>query len=314
MKILSKIKLFVLATILASCSSLGIINSVFAESTMNVSPMSESIILSPGEHYDGYFKVSNPNDAKANLDFATSVGSFSQGKDEKTGDDYGSVDIESVSAYNQIKDWVTVVTESGSVAPNETAQVHYTIDVPKDAPAGGQYATIIVRDNSDENQEGEGISIVENRQIAYIIYAEIAGETREEGLISQNSIPAFILNGKLTASSLVRNNGNTHTNAEYTLQVWPLFSDEEICTNEESSEKSLVMPETERYHAQTCDLPMVGIFKAKQTASIFGESSVAEKMVVACPIWLLVLILIAICAIVVWLISRSKKRKNNSQK
>lgn len=313
MKKISKIRLATLAAAIAGCFGLANAENIFAASTMNVSPMNESVILAPGEQYDGYFNVSNPNGAENDLEFITSVGSFSQGRDENNGDDYGSVDIESVSSYNQIKDWITVVTKSGSVAPNETGQVHYIINVPDDAPAGGQYATILVRDNSDKGQGGEGISIVENRQIAYIIYAEIAGETREEGKIMQNNLPTFVLDGKLNATSMVKNNGNIHTNAKYVLQVWPLSSDEEICTNEESPDESLVMPETERYHSQTCELPMVGVFKAKQIVSIFGEESVIEKNIIYCPIWLLFIIIFVIFLIIFWLIMKSKNRKKSKR-
>ncbi len=309
---LSKVKVAVFTAIIAGFFGLASSGNIFATSTMNVSPMADSIILAPGERYDGYFNISNPNDAEANLEFITSVGSFSQGKDEKTGDDYGSVDVEATSSYNQIKDWIEVITESGSVSPNETQQIHYIINVPNDAPAGGQYATILVRDNSDKNQGGEGIAIVENRQIAYIIYAEIAGETREEGQILQNSIPSFSLNNELSATSMVKNDGNIHTDAEYTLQVWPLFSNEELCTNEENPDKSLVMPETNRYHSQTCSLPLVGIFRAKQVVKIFGEISVVEKNLIVCPIWLLAIIIFAIISIIIYLVAKSKNRKKGN--
>ena len=108
---------------------------------------------------------------------------------------------------------------------------------------------------------------------------------------------------------MVKNNGNTHTDAEYTLQVWPVFSDEEYCTNEENPDKSLVMPETNRYHSQTCVLPVVGIFRAKQVVSIFGETSIVEKNFIVCPIWLLVIVIFAVISIIIWLVAKSKSRK-----
>ena len=110
------------------------------------------------------------------------------------------------------------------------------------------------------------------------------------------------------ASSTVKNNGNVHTNAKYTLQVWPLFSDEEICTNEEEPATSLIMPETERMHVEECNLPSVGIFKVKQTVEIFGEKSVAEKTILMCPLWLLFLVLFAIIALVIWIVTKVKKK------
>ena len=110
----------------------------------------------------------------------------------------------------------------------------------------------------------------------------------------------------------MKNDGNVHTDAEYTLQVWPLFSDEEIYTNEEEPETSMVMPGTERYHAKTVTTPSFGIFRVTQTVKIFGETSVVEKTVIICPLWLLFLILFVIIGLIIWIFAKVKK--NNKRK
>ena len=107
----------------------------------------------------------------------------------------------------------------------------------------------------------------------------------------------------------MENDGNVHADAKYTLQVWPLFSDEEICTNEEDPATVLVMPGTKQYHAESCNLGMVGIYKARQTVEIFGEKSIVDATVIMCPIWLMVVILVVIIAIVWFVVHRIMKRK-----
>lgn len=281
-----------------------------------VSPMNQRILLTPGEEYEGSISVSSPNDSTTNLEYTVEVGSFGQRRASDNSDDYGDVDLSTTTAYNQIKDWITLKKDSGTLAPNATDTIPFVINVPKDVPAGGQYATIIVKNDTKgaNEDEGEASSIKNIMYIASIVYAEVAGETREEGTITENNMPSFMFNGPLEATSMVRNNGNVHTDAEYTLQVWPLFSDEEICTNEEKPDTSLILPETERYHAQTCELPSVGIFRAKQVVKIFGEESVLEKTIIVCPIWLLFLIIFIIAAIIIWLIWRARSRKNSRKK
>lgn len=288
-------------------------NSVNAISnSMTVSPPHQRVILEPGESYTGYLQVSNANDSVRGLKYSVGIGSFSEHGENGAKDNYGVVDHINKSSYNQIMDWIVLNKTSGIVAPNETDTVSYTINVPKDAPAGGQYATILIMDETDSDDLGGGnVKIQSKFQFASIIYAEVAGETREEGQITNNSVPSFLLNGPLEAISMVRNNGNVHTDAEYTLQVWPLFSDEEICTNEEKPDTSLILPETERYHAQTCDLPAVGIFRAKQTVKIFGETSIVEKTVIICPIWLLFIIIFVIIAIIIWIVMRIRARNKS---
>lgn len=288
--------------------SIGSIGAYASQQSMHVSPPNHRMILVPGETYTDSFIVANANDSTRALKYELSIGSFSESADGENGDDYGTVDHISVSNYNQIMDWITLDRTSGSVEPNEKDIISYTINVPEDAPAGGQYATIIVKDVTDSGGASSGdIEIQSVMQFASIIYAEIAGENKEIGSISSNFIPSLIFNSPLTAESMVRNDGNVHTDAEYELQVWPLFSDEEICTNVENPETSLILPESERYHAQTCDLPAVGVFKAKQTVEIFGESSTVEKMVIVCPLWLLFLILFVIIAFVIWIIMKIKR-------
>ncbi len=314
-----KISRIIVAIVVSVLGSFAVFNKVLADdensSTVTVSPMTQKIILTPGESYAGSIKVSNPNSAKYNLDYSVHIGSFSQHSDADSLDDYGTVDTEAVSTYNQMMDWIVLGKESGSVAPNNTDVISFTINVPADAPAGGQYATIIVRDETDHAQDtGGNVMIQSIAQIASIIYAEVTGETRNEGAILENDMPSFLMNNTLEATSMVRNDGNVHTDAEYVLQVWPMFSDEEICTNEEDPAKSLVMPETERYHAESCTLPTVGIFRTKQTVKIFGETSIVEKTIIVCPIWLMFIILFAVFLLIFYFVMKAKNRKKNAKK
>ena len=286
-------------TVLATGSSTAIV----------LSPMSEKMILTPGEKYQGALKISNPNTSTEVLQYSVSIESFSQAKDSDSRDDYGNVDTTTVTVYNQIMGWITLGKESGTAAPNETDILTYTIEVPIDAPAGGQYATIIITDESDHSTDSENINIASIPRVASILYAEITGETRDTGEIIENSMPSFLLTNQLEATSVVKNTGNVHTNASYVLQVWPLGSNEELCTNEEEPAESLVLPETERYHTETCKLPLVGIFRARQTVSIFGETSIVEKTVIRCPLWLLFIIIFAIIALIIWIFLRVSKRR-----
>lgn len=290
--------------------------NVFAETisqSLTVSPPTQRIILIPGEKYVNSLRISNANSSTRDLKYSVSVGSFSETPDKDKKDDYGTVDHVSVSNYNQIMDWITFDKESGSVAPNETDILTYTIDVPENAPGGGQYATIIVRDTTnEENSENGNIAIQSVYQFASIIYAEVAGETIESSAILENNISTFNFSTPLTVSSMVENKGNLHTDAEYTLEVKSLFSNEEIYSNVNEPMKSLILPETKRFNIQEWkEAPMIGIFKVKQTVKIFDNYSSLEKIVIICPLWLIFIIVIIIVAIVIWIVMRQKSRKKN---
>ena len=283
------------------------------KSLMTMSPPRQKMILIPGEVYEGSVEVANSSSAERDLEYSVHVGSFGLREDENGDTDYNYTDIDTVTSYNQMMNWISFAKETGKVAPGDIDTVSYSIDVPKDAPAGGQYASIVVRNDTKKDNDGGNVAIENVVEFAVGLFAEVTGETRNEGLILENDIPSFLLNNPLIASSTVKNDGNVHTDAEYTLQVWPLFSDEEVCTNEEEPETSMIMPETERYHAQTCNLPSMGIFKAKQTVKIFGETSITERTIIACPLWLLFLVLFAIIALVSWIVFKTRGRKKRSR-
>ena len=278
-----------------------------------LSPMYQKIVLIPGEEYRSSFSIVNPESSTENLHYKAGIGSYSPMMDGERGI-YGGADTTTITGFNKITEWIKIENPEGIVAPNSRETLSFSIEVPKDAPAGGQYATIIVGsvDNGGGDTGENGATIKSYINIGYIIYAEVAGTTIQEGAITENSFPSILANSELKATSMVRNDGNIHTDAEYTLQVWPLFSDEEICTNEEEPDTSLIMPETERYHVQTCNLPAVGIFKAKQTVKIFGEESTLEKMIIVCPLWLIFIIIFIIVALIVWIVVRIRTHKKSA--
>lgn len=288
----------------------GTFGRALAKRAISLSPTTQRIILTPGETFTSGFSIVNPNDADSNLDYLATIGSFSYGKDEDGKYDYSSADFNTISDLNEIMNWTKIDNPTGVIAPNESRTLSYTIKVPENAPAGGQYMTILVKENNKETKDAGTSGVNEVMEMAFIVYAEVTGDTVREGSIEENNIPAFLLGNKLEATSIVRNNGNIHTDAEYVLQVWPLFSDEEVCTNEENPETSLIMPGSERYHVQSCELPMVGVFKAKQIVRIFGEVSEVEHVIVVCPLWLIFIIIFIIVALIIWIVARVKARKN----
>lgn len=285
------------------------------DSIMTISPPKQQIVLVPGEDFDGSISVSCMSSAQNDLTYSVTIGSFSLGKDENGNVDYNDTDVDTITGYNQIMEWIELKKDSGTVARGETDTIPFVIHVPANAPAGGQYATIIVQDDTKKEGDEKGNIMIESKvRFASEIFAEVTGETVSAGVVLENNIPSFLLNNQLEATSLVGNGGNVHTDAEYVLQVWPLFSDEEVCTNEEKPATSLIMPGTERYHAETCKLPFFGIFRAVQKVTIFGETSEVEKMVIVCPLWLLFVILFIIIALIIWIVTKVKGNKKRGSR
>lgn len=274
----------------------------FASDGFQVSPMNQKIALIPGERSYGTFKITNPAANKANFNFELSVKPFT------VNDSYDIV-FENNGDYNQIVDWITLEYNGGVISPNNTAIINFYIDTPLDAPAGGQYASIVVASTPDNNAD-KGVNIQNYYSIAHVIYADVAGETVRGGDFDSISVPSFLFSGNISGTVSIKNTGNVHSDASYTLQVFPLFSKEEIYTNEEEPKTNTILPGSTRTTSLSWDnTPKVGIFHVIYTASFEGVESSVDKYVIVCPIWLLFIILACLFVVIFSIFFGGKKKR-----
>lgn len=268
---------------------------------IQVSPARMELDLEPGEKVSKKFKIQNTG--TEDFGFELSTGPFSV-----TDENY-TQDLNSVTKYNDMKDWITFSEDEGTVEAGKSVEVTATVTVPNDVPSGGQYAVILAKmiEPVDKNTSG----IIPEKQVGMLIYAKnIDGNTRREGGVLENQVPSFMFVPPIKATSLVENTGNVHEKAEYVLQVFPLFGSEEVYTNEENPLTLTILPETRRLNTVTWEgSPKLGIFKVKQTVKFLGQDNVTEKIVFICPIWFLLIILVLIFLIVFWIVSRVRGRK-----
>lgn len=258
-------------------------------------------VIHPGDIIHGTFSVINVG--SEGFKYTMSADPY------QASDDIGTTyDVE--NSYTQIAKWITFDDYNGYLSSGAEEIIHYTITVPNDIPSGGQYAAIRATMTPDYSETDSSMGIVANGAVAQLIYAQGDGETRKSGEISDNNIPIFVFKPPITTSATIKNTGNIHSKATYFLQVFPLFSNEEIYTNEEDPGSATILPESQNYITQKWeDTPFVGIFKIKQTVQFADETSINEKIVFICPLWFLVSVLALICSIIVSLYVKSLKRK-----
>ena len=132
----------VLAIVTLAVAILNTVVPVMAESRgLTVAPMNEKVILNPGESVQSSFKISNPVDSTSVTNYELAVEPFYM----KNGGEIVSSEDEVEKEHTQMKDWIKFdVPTKGKLEPNEVTEVLFTIEVPRSAPAGGQYAMISV--------------------------------------------------------------------------------------------------------------------------------------------------------------------------
>ena len=281
------------------------------ENAFTILPMSQNFTLVPGETYTGSITVVNPVNSTSDFAYSVSVSPYNV-----IGEDY-QADISNVSAYSKIADWITIDNPTGSIKPNESQEINFTINVPADAAAGGQYAAIMVSSDPSK-QDSEGVSINNVFALGSIIYADVEGEVTHEGSILQNNIPEFSTVTPVAVSALLDNHGNVHENAIFALNVTNALTGEKIFPTDEDQNNhfsEIVMPETTRYITRNIDnLPALGIVKVEQTIYYNNEVSTVSKNIVLCPIWFFFLVALVIFSIIGFIVAsvRHHRRKKST--
>ena len=281
------------------------------ENAFTILPMSQNFTLVPGETYTGSITVVNPVNSTSDFAYSVSVSPYNV-----IGEDY-QADISNVSAYSKITDWIAIDNPTGSIKPNESQEINFTINVPADAAAGGQYAAIMVSSDPSK-QESEGVSINNVFALGSIIYADVEGEVTHEGSILQNNIPEFSTVTPVAISALLDNHGNVHENAIFALNVTNALTGEKIFPTDEDQNNhfsEIVMPETTRYITRNIDnLPALGIVKVEQTIYYNNEVSTVSKNIVLCPIWFFFLVALVIFSIIGFIVAsvRHHRRKKST--
>ena len=283
--------------------------------TFAVSPMKEKVALNPGDSYSSVVTIYTSNEYNTDIEYSVKTEGFYINENNDT------IFEECNNEYCELSEWITIDSPTkGTLSPNQKAQIYYTINVPENAHGGGQYASIIFEaklannesdPNASENDNEIISTVTENKRIAYTIYAEVAGDINRQGEVQDINVPSFLLSGNIKGTSSIKNTGNVHGEAKYKLQVFPLFSDEEIYTNEEDPDTKTILPDRTRYEETTWEgTPGIGIFNVLYTVEFEGVTAQVSKMVIKCPIWLLFLIVFIIIALILWLVLRTKNRKN----
>ena len=261
--------------------------------------------LKPGETYEGTFRVLNPSTDGQTVEYSVAPAPLTF--ETKTYD----LSFSDPDDFNQIAEWITIVENAqGALVPQEKHEVKFRITVPEDAPAGGQYAGLLVSLENNPSGTTEGISVANKSRIAVLLYSKVAGETREEGYVLENNVPSLFLGQPIKTSSLIENTGNVHIPATYTLRIYPFFGGEEVYTNEDSPVTSTVIPDTILYQEKTWeDTPLLGLFRIEQDIDFGDRIDHKQTVALVAPLWFVILAFLFIASVMYGIIERISKHK-----
>lgn len=274
---------------------------------IQVNPAEQDIDLVPGQTMRGSIKVKNlgrqPYSFKA----------FS--KPYQVINDIYDPDFSTENSYTKLHNWLSFPQTDFYITPDEELTVEFEVQVPEDAPGGGQYAAIIIetRDSIDSSASLQTVN-----QVASLIHAHVAGETHEQGVLMKHYIPRIILGSPFTVSSNIKNDGNIDFRANHSMTIWNFFTGDEVFSPDTLDQNGrlvgsinpAVLPASSRYNTLTWgNAPQLGVFRVKQVISFLDQVYEFEEIVFICPIWLAAGVLFLIFLMIFWLIARIRARK-----
>ncbi len=280
-----------------------------SESVFSMTPMSRKLMLEPGEVYEGTITIFNPMSSKENFSYKVGVTPYNV-----VGSDYAA-DLSTQTERSRIVDWIKIAEPLGTVAPNESKDIHYTITVPEDAPGGGQYAAITVGSDERDSSGSEGVNIKNIYEMASILYAKVNGEIVRGGEVQENKVPGFVTALPIKMSLTLTNDGNVHETAKVKLVVKNFLNGVQLYP-EDGSEgvvEEVMMPETNRIIERNVEsVSPLGLYEVTQSVEYLGKTSSVTQLVVACPIWFMVMLLVVIVVIAYGIVRLVKKRRRDS--
>lgn len=299
----------VVTSLILSISGIFGVSSVYAADDqlpvhLLVSPASHTLgNIDPGKTYESDFTVKNIGTEKVTFNVYTAP-YYEEG-------DNGDKTYSVSNKYTYLSEWITFSAKEGTLEPGESQKITYRVKVPAGTAGGAQNAAIMVESN-DAVDDTKVVS--SSSRIALILLSTVTGDINSCGKIVDKNIPSLLLNPPITASGRVENCGNIDLNVKYVMTVYPIFSNEEVYSNEEDPKILATLPETRRYTSLEWEnTPSFGLFRVKLDITYAGQTETIEKIVLVCPLWLIILILVFVGAVVFWLVSKNRERKNSKR-
>lgn len=285
----------------AILSSIGLVKNAFAEDAnlkigVGISPGIQHAELDPGAIYNNSITIHNLTERTLNF----TVHAEPYYVKDITYDPVYNVE----NAYTQIVRWITFEQDEYIVEPDQYTVVNYTVEVPIDAPSGGQYAVLFA-----ETQEIDAItgSVQSTASAGSIFMANVHGETHRAGEIVATKISRFLLNPPLTVSATAKNTGNIDESLKMTVKAENYFSGAVIYDGTNQAQDLTVFPGTTRTAELTIDnIPRLGVVKVTMTTEYLNDAEIKTATVIVCPLWFIAVIILIILTIIFRILAKKR--------
>lgn len=260
--------------------------TVFAQEVLplTVVPPKQEVLVNPGEKFTTTVKYLNQSSSPVNgtisvLDFIV---------EDNVGtpvflDNPTVVGTTTISAKYSAAKWISFPTENVTIAGDANIAVPVTINVPKNAAAGGRYAAILFQPTVNQvggGQEGTAITPTAIR-LASLIYIRVAGPITEKARIVDSRAPEFLEYGPIGISTTILNEGSYHITPKGNITLKDMFG--RVINSSPLDIKNIFPGTTRIYNNNIGPKLMFGKFTATLNAT-YGEKG--QLLTSTLVIWL----------------------------
>jgi len=277
-------------------------NTELPDIYLQISPVSSRIKLDPGDKYDGSIKVSNIG--KLAFDFKVYASPYN------VEDLTYHQNFNERGNFNKIVNWITFKKESyTALKPGKTVEVKYQINVPNNAPGGGQYA-VIFAETAGKNAAESSIQTI--NRVGHTIYATISGDTVEVGELVSLEQAGLYFDGNIGSTAIVKNSGNVDFTSTHNFKVESIFGNE---LYNDTKSFTIIAETSRQVDREWEETPLIGLFKVTNEIRFLGQSQYSEeKLVLVMPIWMMIIIGVVIVALILLVVRKIKKSKKQTNK
>lgn len=284
MRLFSKqtIALVSVMVVLLSVIPAGTTHAVDPVESITLSPTSKTYKVDTGQTFEDSLTILN--DGEIAYDFVVYAAPYSVTS--------GTYDpsFTSTAANADAYTWVQFKQTTWHAEPRQTIKVPYTVYVKGNASPGGHYGVLFAEVQPTASSES-GATLGRKKRVGTILYATVNGDVKLGGQAEGTSIGWFQSGAPLSVTTSVKNTGNSDFVAKVTYRVTDVFGSAKYSIESDY----VVLPETTRdITLSWSDAPWFGLYKVRVTTAFLDQTHVTESYVLIMPIWMMMLVSVAV--------------------
>lgn len=110
---------------------------------------------------------------------------------------------------NTLAEWITITQGPHTIPSEQTAEISFFVEIPKDAPPGGHYAAVLI--STEPPTSAEKLAVKTSQVVSSLFFLRIEGDVQELGDIREfRATKSFLERPDAEFSLRFENKGNVH--------------------------------------------------------------------------------------------------------